>query len=248
MSVVFFHAHPDDESIFTGGTIARLSDAGVRTVVVLATGSDRDGDDALALVRGREARAACDELGASALHLLGYGDAGSGDADQPFHAVDVDEAAARLAGVLRAEGATVLVVYDEGGIYAHLDHLAVHRVGTAAAAIADIETVYEATVDREYLHFVETHLVGHAVEWLAGPDAVAALNRAPLGVPTVEVTTMVDVRGVIERKRQAIEAHASQIPAGGALRSMDDDTFEAVYGYEWFVRRGPAGVIDDLAS
>ncbi len=106
MSVVFFHAHPDDESIFTGGTIARLSDAGVRTVVVLATGSDRDGDDALALVRGREARAACDELGASALHLLGYGDAGSGDADQPFHAVDVDEAAARLAGVLRAEGAT----------------------------------------------------------------------------------------------------------------------------------------------
>ena len=59
---------------------------------------------------------------------------------------------------------------------------------------------------------------------------------------------MVDVRGVIERKRQAIEAHASQIPAGGALRSMDDDTFEAVYGYEWFVRRGPAGVIDDLAS
>ncbi|MFN8023539.1 MAG: PIG-L deacetylase family protein [Acidimicrobiales bacterium] len=248
MSVVFFHAHPDDESIFTGGTIARLADTGVRTVVVLATGSDREGDDLSALERGREARAACDVLGVASLHLLGYADAGAGDADAPFHAVDVDEAARHLATILLEEGATTLVVYDEGGIYAHVDHLAVHRVGVAAAAAAGLETVYEATVDREYLHFVETHLVGHAVEWLAGADAVAAINRAPLGVPTVEVTTMIDVRAVIDRKRRAIEAHASQIPAGGALRSMDDETFEAVYGYEWFVRRGPAGVLDDLAS
>lgn len=248
-SVVFFHAHPDDESIFTGGTLALLADAGVRTVVVLATGSDELDAPASARVRADEARRACEVLGVSALYLLGYGDAGvAASAATPFHAAAVDEAAAQLADVLRNESATTLVVYDEGGIYAHADHLAVHRVGLAAAEAAGVGSIYEATVDREYLHFVETHLVGHAVEWLVGADAIGAINRAPLGVPTVEVTTMVDVRSVVLRKRAAIEAHESQIPAGGVLRTMAPDTFEAVYGYEWFVRRGPAGVLDTFAS
>ena len=248
MTVVFFHAHPDDESIFTGGTIARLAAAGERTVVVLATGSDAADAPPIARVRAAEAHAACDVLGASALHLLGYADSGVDDPHaDPFHEVDVGHAAGRLAELLVAERATALVVYDEGGIYAHADHLAVHRVGTMAAAAAGVETVYEATVDREYLHFVETHLVGHAVEWLAGEEAAATINRAPLGVSTVEVTTTVDVRAVVAQKRAAIEAHVSQIPLGGAFRAMDAATFEAVYGYEWFVRRGPAGAIDSLA-
>lgn len=258
--VVFFHAHPDDESIFTGGTIALLADRGVRTVVVIATGEDPSTEvefASAAAVRGAEAAAACEELGVHALHLLGFADAGAtagdgdGDGDEDrdvaLHAASLDTVARRLADVLVSEGATALVVYDEGGIYAHPDHLVVHRAGIAAAAMAGVEVVYEATVDREYLHFVETHLVGHAVEWLVGADALVAVNRAPLGVPTVMVSTTVDVGPVLPRKRAAIEAHVSQIPVGGAFRAMDDATFAAVYGYEWFVRRGPAGPLDDIA-
>lgn len=261
--VVFFHAHPDDESIFTGGTIALLADRGVRTVVVIATGVDptsRPEDDltTVAAMRGAEAAAACSLLGVDALHLLGFADAGAadavagngavGDGEVALHDTPLDDVARRLAELLVAEGATALVVYDEGGIYAHPDHLVVHRAGVAAASMAGVEVVYEATVDREYLHFVETHLVGHAVEWLVGADALVAVNRAPLGVPTVMVSATVDVGSVLDRKRAAIEAHVSQIPLGGAFRSMDDETFAAVYGYEWFVRRGPVGPLDAVAS
>lgn len=237
-TVVFFHAHPDDESIFTGGTIALLAAAGVRIVVVIATSAVDD-------VRAAEARRACDVLGVDVVHLLGYADAAAPDGDL-FHMTPTDDVAVRLAGILRAEDASALVVYDDGGIYAHPDHLAVHRAGVAAAALAGVEVVHEATVDREYLHFVETHLVGHAVEWLIGADEVVATNRSPLGVPTVMVTTTVDVRSVVDRKRAAIVAHVSQLPPGAELHRLDDETFAAVYGYEWFVRRGPRGPIDRL--
>lgn len=251
-TVVFFHAHPDDESIFTGGTIRRLADQGVRTVVVMATAGERglaSGSEPLAGVRAAEARVACAHLGVTALHFLGYADSGLevGDAAS-FHAAPLAEAAGRLAEILHDEQATALVTYDDGGIYAHPDHLAVHRVGVAAAAIAGVDVVYEATVDREYLHFVETHLVGHAITWLIGDAELPAVNRAPLGVPTVLVSTMVDVRGVLDHKRAAISAHASQIPAASELHVMDVETFAAVYGYEWFVRRGPAGPIEALGD
>src|SRR3712207_6849076 len=59
--------------------------------------------------------------------------------------------------VLRDAGATALVVYDAGGIYGHPDHVQVHRVGLLAGRAVGLDCVYEATVDREYLHFVETH-------------------------------------------------------------------------------------------
>lgn len=241
--VVFFHAHPDDESIFTGGTLRLLADRGVRTVVVIATdgaaGAPADGGD-LATRRAAEAREACDLLGVDALHLLGYADGG------PLGSCVV--AVDHLARLLREEGATAVVTYDDGGIYAHPDHLAVHRIGVAAAELAGVELVYEATVDREYLHFVETHLVHHAVEWLLGEDAAAVRNRAPLGVPTVVVSTMVDVGDVVDVKRAAIGAHRSQVPAGSPLHAMDSETFRAVYGHEWFVRRGPRGPIEELPS
>ncbi len=254
---MFFHAHPDDESIFTGGTIRQLADRGVRTVVVIATAGRADdrsclgGSDARLAMRAGEAQVACDLLGVDALHLLGYVDAGV-DAVVPagsrLSETPHDDAVDRLAALLRAEGATALVTYDDGGIYAHPDHLAVHRVGVAAAAAAGVDVVYEATVDREYLHFVETHLVGHAVRWLVGADAPLVTNRAPLGVPTVLVSTVVEVGGALAVKRAAIAAHESQLPPDDPFHSLDDETFAAVYGYEWFVRRGPAGPIEELAT
>lgn len=239
-TVVFFHAHPDDESIFTGGTIRMLADAGHRAVVVLATGDD---------ARRREAQAACSVLGAAALHWLDYDDSGldGSDAGDTFAAAPLEQAADRLAGVLRTEGADALVAYDAGGIYGHPDHIAVHRVGRLAANKAGTATLYEATVDREYLHFVETHLVGHAVESLLGAP-VAATNAAPLGVPTVLVDITIDVRAHCGVKRSAMAAHRSQIAADAEPLTMSAETFEGVYGYEWYMRTsGPRGPLEVFA-
>ena len=174
--VLFLHAHPDDEAIFTGGTLCRLADAGVPTTVVLATDGAPSRAHPLAAVRRAEA--------------------------------------VRVGEWLRAEGS--------------------------------VPTVYEATVDREYLHFVETHLVGHAVNSLLGME-VSALNTAPLGVPTVEVSLTVDVRAQDATKRAAMAVHGSQISSDSEALTMPPATFVGVYGFEWFVRRGPAGPLDRLA-
>ena len=72
------------------------------------------------------------------------------------------------------------------------------------------------------------------------------LAAAPLGLSTVEVDCTVDVRSVLPVKRQAMAAHASQIPETSSAMRLPDADFAAVYGYEWYARRGPVGPIDDL--
>ncbi|MDQ1413830.1 MAG: hypothetical protein QOE07_2418, partial [Acidimicrobiaceae bacterium] len=253
--IVFFHAHPDDEAIFTGGTIARLSDAGHRVVVVVATGGELGLPHApaaaatqhLASVRQGETERAASVLGVSRVVFLGYHDSGlAGDpansSSSAFCAASPTEVGCRLAEVLVEERAHALVVYDDFGIYGHPDHVQVHRAGLLGAEQAGIATVYEATVDREYLHFVETHLVEEAI--LAGDLGLA---RSNIGVPTVMVTTTVSVAGVLDRKRAAMAAHASQIPETTSAMQIGLEQFAAVYGWEWFVRHGPEGPLDRLA-
>jgi|SRR6266508_916257 len=249
--VVFFHAHPDDEAIFTGGTIARLTSAGHRVVLVVATGGELglpvvDTPDHLAAVRRQETARAARLLGVEAVHSLGFHDSGmpgdpANDAPGSFWSCSVDDSAGALADILAAESAGSLVVYDETGIYGHPDHIQVHRVGHRAAAMAGVELVYESTVDREYLHFVETHLVAEAI--LTGD---LGLVRSHIGTPTVVVSASVDVRAVLETKRAAMAAHASQIPETASALQLPVDRFAAVYGWEWYVRHGPPGPIDAL--
>jgi len=251
-TVVFFHAHPDDEAIFTGGTMCLLAHAGVRVVLVVATSGEMGevrGDlpdgSTIGEHRSTETARAADLLGVSRTEMLGYLDSGmAGDpanhAPGAFAAADPAEAAARLAAILTEERADALVTYDAGGIYGHPDHIQVHRVGTLAAEATGVPTTYEATVDREYLHFVETHVVGEAA------GAGGAVPMPTVGVPTVFVTTTVDVRGVLDVKRRAIAAHASQIPETSSAMSLTDATFAGVYGFEWYVREGRISHLDNL--
>ena len=245
--VAFFHAHPDDEAIFTGGTLALLAEAGHRTVVIVATSGElgrvHDAGTELSAHRREETRSACAELGVAAVHFLGYRDSGMpGDPANhdpaAFSVVPAEVAAADLATLLDAEGVDTLVGYEPGGIYGHPDHVRVHEVGRLAARAAGLATRYDATVDAEYLHFVDTHLVDHASRTL--PDMPA------FGSPSVLISTMVDVRSVIERKRRSIELHHSQLPDESALRMMPHGSFADVYGFEWYLRDGPPGALDRL--
>src|SRR5437016_41110 len=160
-TLVSFHAHPDDEAILTGGTLAKASAAGHRVVVVFATGGERGEvpaglrvGETLAQRRASEAATAAAALGVSDVRFLGYADSGmmgdaANDDRRTFWQADVEEAARRLASVLRAEDAEALTIYDYHGSYGHPDHIQVHRVGTRAASMAGSPTVYEATVTRD---------------------------------------------------------------------------------------------------
>ena len=151
-TVVAFHAHPDDEVLLTGGTLAKLASQGCRVVIVVATdGSMGEASDR----RLAELRASADRLGAARVVHLGYADSGHGPvlfADPPgrtrFARADVDEAAARLAAILRAEKAGLLLSYDAAGGYGHRDHVKVHQVGARAAQLAGNVRVLEATWPR----------------------------------------------------------------------------------------------------
>ncbi|HUG85966.1 MAG TPA: PIG-L family deacetylase [Euzebya sp.] len=247
-TVVLLHAHPDDEAIFTGGTMALLAADGWRVVLVTATRGEEGTPrfplppgEAVATRREAETRAAAAILGVTEVRFLGYHDsgvpeAGAVPAPGAFGACDVGEAAAAVARVCDEVAADALVAYDEGGIYRHPDHLMVHRVGRAAAEAAGLPTWYEATVDHEYLHFVDVHLVAGANGSLA--------ERATVGLPTALITTPVDCRAVLEHKWRAMAAHASQIP--DADPHLPPERFADVYGYEWFVRHGPRGPVEAL--
>lgn len=141
-TVVAFHAHPDDEVVLTGGTLARASAAGHRVVVVTATDGRVHNEDGNRL---GELRSSASILGAQRVECLGYADSGYGPLFYPdppgrtrFGRADLDEAAGRLAAILRDEHADLLLSYQPNGGYGHRDHVQVHHVGKRAAELAAI--------------------------------------------------------------------------------------------------------------
>jgi LmbE family N-acetylglucosaminyl deacetylase len=240
--VVFLHAHPDDEAIFTAATMHRLARNGARVVLVTATAGELGPSlrplppgRSLADVRREELERACAALGVARLVLLGRRDSGMpGWADNAhpdaLAAADLPALARRLADLCAAEGAQALVHYDRGGIYGHPDHVAVHRLGAAAANLAGIAD-YQATVDRSRVR-TDRHLVG---------PAHAGVGTGPLGAARTEVTTTVTAGPAdLAAKRAAMSAHASQIDRA-AVRHRG---FARTYGQEWYVRAGGTGVLD----
>ncbi|GAB7039615.1 MULTISPECIES: PIG-L family deacetylase [Catenuloplanes] len=195
--------------------------------------------------RHAELLAAAAALGCARVEVLGYRDSGlHAGAGGCFADAPVEEVAERLAAILRAERADVLIGYDARGGYGHPDHLQVHRVAPVAARLAGTALLLEATVDRRALRPLL------AVLTLAG----RLLPRLPLGgaatafTPHDRLTHAVDVRGYLRQKRAALRAHASQATGGPGLRTvaalaaLPGPVFAAVAGREWFVEPGrPAG-------
>src|SRR5487761_801483 len=147
-----FHAHPDDEALLTGGTLAKLAAEGHRVAIVVAT----DGImGAASDQRLAELRASAAALGVARVVHLGYADSGHGPmlfADPPdrvrFVRADTEEAAAKLAEIIREENAELLLSYDANGGYGHRDHVKVHEVGARAAQLAGGVRVLEGTWPR----------------------------------------------------------------------------------------------------
>ncbi len=250
-TIVFVHAHPDDEAIFTGGTMALLAAAGHRVVLVVATSGELGiASDAGPLrgTRQAETRRACAALGIDDVRMLGRQDSGlHGENPDGFvHGSARDDANALVSLLDDLEPIDALVSYDDHGIYGHPDHVHVHDVVNLAAPLLNVETVYESTVDREYLHFVETHLVVDA--GLGGRPVGRGLAATELGLPSLLVDTTVDVESVLDVKLAAMAAHASQLPPQAPVFALGPANFAAVYRYEWYRRVGQVGVIDSLPT
>ncbi len=246
-TAVFFHAHPDDESIATGGTMAAMAADGHRVVLVTATdgalgeipGGLLHEGETLVERRGAELAEACRLLGVSDHRFLGYGDSGmEGDpangAPGCFWQADVEEAAAALAAILRAEDAEVLTIYDEHGNYGHPDHIQVHRVGARAAELARTPRVFMATQNRDHM----LRLIEAGADFGFAPDEERLAMLDTLGVEGSRITAAVDVTGQIEAKRAAMAAHASQISETSFFLSMPEEVFGLVWGTEWYVELG----------
>ena len=253
-TLVCFHAHPDDEVISTGGTIARAAAEGHRVVLVIATNGDHGevpddlaAGESLVDRRRAETEASARVLGIDRVVWLGYADSGMTGWEQnghpnSFHLADTDEAGARLAEVLRTEEADVVTIYDWHGNYGHPDHIAVHRVGLAASRLVPEVRVLEATMNRDaFVRMVEA--AREAGEPMGGTDGEQddfdptgpADDGNPMGMPEAELTLSVDVSDHLEAKRNAMRCHASQIEDTSFFLQMPDDAFAAAFGIEWFI-------------
>jgi LmbE family N-acetylglucosaminyl deacetylase len=251
-TLVCFHAHPDDESISTGGSLARASAEGHRVVVVIATNGDYgEVPDDLAhgetLVdrRRTETTRSAEALGVHRLEWLGYKDSGMTGWEQnhdpaSFHQAPVDEAAERLAEILRQERADVVTVYDWHGNYGHPDHIKVHTVGHRAAELAGVDRVFEATMNRDHIvRMVE--LARQAGQSIGGDDFdpnAGADDGNPMGMPEAEITHAVDVTAHLGAKRRSLRCHRSQITDTSFFLEMPDEAFAHAFGTEWFIRKG----------
>ena len=255
-TLVCFHAHPDDESISTGGSIARASAEGHRVVLVVATNGDHgevpdDLTPGETLVDRRKAETArsAEVLGVHRLVWLGYADSGmtgwpQNEHPDAFWQAPVDDAAERLAAVLREEAADVLTVYDWHGNYGHPDHIQVHRVGHRAAELAGTPRVFEATMNRD--HIVRMMAMAREMglgDGAAGPEddfdpAGPADDGNPFGMSEDELTHAVEVAEWLHLKRASMRCHGSQISDSSFFLEMPDEAFAGSFGIEWFIERG----------
>jgi LmbE family N-acetylglucosaminyl deacetylase len=251
-TIVCLNAHPDDEALLTGGTIAMLAADGHRVVLVVATDGIMGPTDSVSLHPSRleELRASAGVLGAARVAHLGYADSGYGPLLYPdppdrqrFARADASEAAGKLAAILREENAELLLSYDQVGGYGHRDHLKVHQVGSLAAKITGVR-VLEATRPREQAVAISRAL--RPLRFIVRFDVATARG---FGTPRSELTHRVDVRAYAAQKRAALAAHASQAwPASGGragralwlLARLPVPIFALLLGTEWFTEPGAA--------
>jgi LmbE family N-acetylglucosaminyl deacetylase len=250
-TAVFFHAHPDDESIATGGVMAQAAAAGHRVVLVCATdgavGEPAEGSvphgSTLAEVRLAELEESAAILGAERVEWLGYGDSGMENESTNHHPgcfwqADLDAAARRLAMILRDERADLLTVYDERGGYGHPDHIQVHRVGHRAARLAATAHVFESTMNRDRMRALADFAFEGADDDPELAEQREGMRETDMGSPAAEITHEIDVSAVVDIKRRSMAAHRSQITADSFFMKMPDEAFMAAFGTEWFIERG----------
>jgi LmbE family N-acetylglucosaminyl deacetylase len=246
LTIMAVHAHPDDEVISTGGVFARYAAEGIRTVLVTCTNGEQGdapggikpgqpGHDVSAVRAQRlcELQESAALLGIEHVELLGYRDSGMDGWDanrdpDAFWNIPIEQAAARLADLMRHYRPQVVVTYDENGNYGHPDHIQANRITLVAAAATDIPAkLYYTAIPRESSREMFTALRARGIIDFEPPD--------DFGTPMDQITTVVDVAPYVQRKVKALEAHGSQGDSIPFLR-MPSELQQMIFATESFIR------------
>ncbi|HEV2035723.1 MAG TPA: PIG-L family deacetylase [Candidatus Dormibacteraeota bacterium] len=254
MATLFLvHAHPDDEAISTGGAMMKAHAHGHRVVLVTATRGEAgeihnmDPESTrprLGKVRTTELENAARILGVNRGEFLGYRDSGmvgTADNEDPrsFHQALLDEAAARLAAILREERPDVVVTYGEDGVYGHPDHVKAHYVTNAALDLVEKEgwrprKLYYTAIPRSLMKSFMEQLPEEARQPGSGMNIP--------GTPDELVTTRIDVSDYVDEKRRAFAAHVSQNDPNSWFVTMADKIYKLAFGAEYYqLARGKPG-------
>ncbi|MFF4041438.1 PIG-L family deacetylase [Streptomyces sp. NPDC001816] len=233
-SLLAVFAHPDDESLFAGGVLARHAAAGARVGVVTATW-------AADTPRAAELADALRILGAGAPRMLGYADARvpqSAPGGARFCDAPLDEAVGRLVTHIRDFRPEIMVTHDAyGGLTGHPDHVHTHRVAVLAAQAAGLEQLYPdagAPWQPRALY-----LATHPHSAVPALRDVVGVHKAVYSVPDERVTATVDVGPWMEQKIAAVLAHRTEVERGavpGLIAGLSQEAQERLFCTEWYIR------------
>jgi N-acetyl-1-D-myo-inositol-2-amino-2-deoxy-alpha-D-glucopyranoside deacetylase len=249
--LLLVHAHPDDESIATGGTMARYAAEGAQVTLVTCTRGEQGEivpDDLrhlgtgkhLADVRVEELAGAMRHLGVTDHRFLGpYEDSGmigtpENERATAFWNADLDEAAAHLVKVIHETRPQVVVTYDENGGYGHPDHIQAHRVTLLAVEAAKpgwtVSKVYHCAwggSQRRRREAADYEAAGR-------PGGFDLPDPAKAHEPPGPVTTTVDIHDHLGAKLAAIAAHRTQVTVVGDFFALSDNVAHRAYPEEHF--------------
>ncbi len=228
-------AHPDDESLGTGGTLAKYAGEGVETYVVTATRGERgrfghEGErptaDVVGATREAELRAAAAELGVHEVTMLGYPDGGVDDVDASV-VQDV------LADHICRVKPQVVITFGPDGAYGHPDHVAVSQLTTAAIVRAadrwQVSKLYYIAWSADIWHAYQT-----AFKKLT--STVDGIERQVVPVPDWGITTRIETSQVWPAVWRAVQCHRTQMSVYRSLDNLSADDHRALWGRQEFYR------------
>ena len=243
-------AHPDDESLGSGGVFARYSAEGIETYLVTATRGERGrfhgmppgdpthpGPETLSRIREAELRAAAAILGIREVSLLDYGD-GALDRADPLQAID------RIAAHLRRIRPQVVLTFAPEGGYGHPDHIAISQF-TSAAVVAAADPTHVGDAAKHSPHAVsklyqmawpEAKVAAYQEAFKKLTSMVDGVERESNPWPEWSITTVIDTRKHWPVVWRAVSCHESQVGAYERLRNLAPEHHEVIWGWQHFYR------------
>ena len=239
-TVLAVFAHPDDESLACGGTLARLSDAGARVILLCASRGNRgfvsdpalvpDGD--LGRVRANELREAAHALGGAEVLIFDHPDGN-------LRWADVPELHAEIVSAIREYRPDAVITFAEDGLYGHLDHIGVHeRTCTAVRSLGDhAPSLYYVTMPKGVMREVVEAAI--AKGWARPSSGFWSIVPDAFGIAVRRPSFVVDVRAWVSHKLAALRCHGTQMGANSPFAQIDEADARRWLGIEQFRRARP---------
>jgi LmbE family N-acetylglucosaminyl deacetylase len=231
-------AHPDDESLGIGGTLAKYASEGADVFLLSATRGDRGryrdyrfgdpqhpGASALGAIRERELRAAASALGVQDVALLDY-------RDQELDRANPPQVIAAIAEHLRRVHPDVVITFGPDGAYGHPDHIAISQFTTAAVVAAADPAISKLY----YIAWPESTWAAYQTAFKKLTSMVDGVERQVVPWPDWEITTVIDTRRFSKTVWQAISCHESQMSVYTQLEHLSPQHRDAVWGVQSFYR------------